>query len=99
MCLQKVHHLKLVSMALSLIPVTEQSASVQLCHLEHNKAAKYLNFASVIARFIAHSYALYYDCRMLQFNTRNNITIHNEAPGNAKKKKKKKKTEFIFPRE
>jgi hypothetical protein len=56
--------------------------------LEHNnKAGKYLNFALVIAGFIAHSYALYYDCRMLQFNTRNNITINNEAPGNAETKK------------
>jgi hypothetical protein len=55
-----------------------------------------LNFASVIAGFIAYSYALYYDCRLLQFTTTNNFTIHNEAPGNVGGKKI---TEFILTRE
>jgi hypothetical protein len=70
-------------MALSLIPVTELQFSSATWNIIKNKASKYLNFSSVIAGFIAHSYALYYVCRMFQFNTTNNITIHNKAPGNA----------------
>jgi hypothetical protein len=53
--------------------------------LEHNKPTKYLKFAG----FTAQSYVLQWESRMPPFNTKNNVTILIEAPGNAKRKEKK----------